>query len=139
MSLVEMGKLAKDPRRIDQMPYLAELTITVRRSKQTKGKKLLLYLSRDALADKRGKFITQNGYVREDLLNTLLSFPELSKNQDQFSFTYLHPGDYYLTVIADMDEDGFPSPGDITHPRLQVSVKPGSKERVSIADLNIKN
>ena len=138
-TVAEMGKLAKDPRRIDQMPYLSNLSVSVNRSGATVGKKLLVYLSRDPLVDKRGIFIKQYGYVREDLLNTLLSFPELAKGKNEFTFTYLHPGDYYLTVIADMDEDGFPSPGDITHARKKVTVKPMSTSKVSITDLKIKN
>ena len=85
------------------------------------------------------KFITQSGYIREDLLNTLLLFPELAKNQSEFTFTYLHPGDYYLTVIADMDGDGFPSPGDITHARRRVTVEPKSKQKVTITDMNARN
>ena len=86
-SVVEMGKLAKDPRRIDQIPYLSKLAVSVKRSASTVGKKLLIYLSRDALVDQRGVFIKQYGYIREDLLNTLLSFPELAKSQDEFTFT----------------------------------------------------
>jgi hypothetical protein len=138
-SLVELGKLAKDPRRIDQMPYLSQLTIEVERTELIDGKKLQAYLSRDALVDQSGRFITQKGYIREDLLNTLLLFPELGPKETEFTFTYLHPGDYYLTVIADMDGDGFPSPGDITHARRKVAVKPKSKQMVMIKDMNVEN
>ena len=138
-SLIELGKIAKDPRRIDQMPYLSQLTVNIERNKTIEGKKLHVYLSRDALVNERGKFITQAGYIREDLLNTLLSFPELGANVDKFTFTYLHPGDYYLTVIADMDADGYPSPGDITHARQKVSLAPKSHSKISIKNLNVKN
>ena len=137
--LIELGKLAKDPRRIDQMPYLAQMTVAIERNELIKDKKLLVYLSRDALVHENGKFIQQHGYIREDLLNTLLLFPELAKNQSEFTFTYLHPGDYYLTVIADMDEDGFPSAGDITHARRKVTVKPKSKQKVTIENMNVRN
>lgn len=136
---IEQGRLAKDPRRIDQMPYLAQMTVKVQRNKGIQGKKLHLYLSRDALVQQDGRFITQFGYIREDLLDTLLLFPELAKNQSEFTFTYLHPGDYYLTVIADIDGDGFPSPGDITHPRRKVTVKPKSKQTIVIDDMRVKN
>ena len=138
-SIVELGRLSKDPRRIDQMPYLARLSVAIRRNTTIEGKKLHVYLSRDALVDERGKFITQSGYIREDLLNTLLLYPELAKKQSEFTFTYLHPGDYYLTVIADMDGDGLPSPGDITHSRRKVSVKPKSSQTVTITDMTARN
>lgn len=137
--LIELGKTAKDPRRIDQMPYLSQLSVSVTRNKTVDGKTLHVYLSRDALVDAGGKFITQRGYVREDLLNTLLSFPELGTKETDFTFTYLHPGSYYLTVIADMDGDGYPSPGDITHARRKVVLKPNSKQQVSITDMNVEN
>ena len=138
-TIEEMGKRAKDPRRIDQMPHLSRLTVSVQRTPTTRDKKLLVYLSRDPLVNQQGTFIRQYGYIREDLLNTLLSFPELAKTQSTFTFTYLHPGEYYLTVIADMDGDGFPSPGDVTHARRRVSVKPRSHAKVSITDLKVAN
>ncbi len=138
-SLIELGKAAKDPRRVDQMPYLSRLSVAIKRNKTIAGKKLHVYLSRDALVDAQGRFITQGGYIREDLLNTLLSFPELGVKETDFTFTYLHPGTYYLTVIADMDGDGYPSPGDVTHSRRRVVVRPKSKQNVSISDMTVKN
>lgn len=137
--LIELGKAARDPRRIDQMPYLSQLTVSIKRNKLTEGKKLHLYLSRDALVDAGGRFITQGGYIREDLLDTLLSFPEIGSKETDFTFTYLHPGTYFLTVIADMDADGFPSPGDVTHTRRKITVAPNSKQSVRINDLNVQN
>lgn len=138
-NLVELGKIAKDPYRIDQMPHVASLSVKVSRNSNTRGKKLHLYLSRAALTDRRGKFITRYGYVKEELLDGLLSFPELASNRDEFTFTYLHPGKYYLTVFADMDGDGFPSRGDITHPVRQIQVSPKSASRIEIRNMNVKN
>lgn len=138
-SLEELGEIANDPFRIGHMPYLSKLTVAVKRNEDTKGKKLHVYLSRRALTDQRGKLITQGGYARSDLLDGLLSFPELSGNQDTFTFTYLHPGAYFLTVVADMDADGFPSPGDITHPITKIAVKPKSDMRIEVKSLNVHN
>lgn len=138
-SLIELARLAKDPRRIDQMPHLSKLTVSVERNASTTGKKLHVYLSQKALADEDGRFIKQDGYVRLDLLDTLLSFPELGKGTDEFTFTYLHPGDYFLTVIADMDADGYPSPGDITHPRTKITIAPEDHERITIKGLTVRN
>lgn len=137
--LVEMGKLAKDPRRIDQIPYLSKLTVKIDRNRAIQGKKLQVYLSRDALTTPTGHFITRGGYVREELLNTLLSFPELGPKDSSFTFTYLHPGDYYLTVVADMDGDGLPSAGDISHSRKRISLAPESHPVVKIRDMNVRN
>lgn len=139
VSLVELAKLAKDPRRIDQMPYVSKLTVSVTRNAKTTGKKLHMYLSQEALTNRDGKLITRGGYVRADLLDTLLSFPEVSGNSNAFTFTYLHPGKYFLTVIADMDGDGYPSPGDITHPVTPVTVGPNAHKRITISNLNSQN
>lgn len=138
-TLIELGKLAKDPRRIDQMPYLSKVKIKVKRNETIKGKKLVTFLSKSALTNKAGRFITAGGYIREDLLNTILSFPELGPKQEEFTFTYLHPGKYFLTVVADMDGDGFPSPGDITHPQISFEVKPNANTEVVVKELEVKN
>jgi len=138
-SVLELAKLAKDPIRIDQMPHLSSLTVKVQRTDLTAGKKLHIYLSRRALTDNRGKFITQGGYVREDLLDGLLSFPEISSKQNEYTFTCLHPGKYFLTVVADMDADGYPSSGDITHPVTEVLVAPKSHSQVKVTDMNVRN
>ncbi|MGB0580488.1 MAG: hypothetical protein ACPGVU_12355 [Limisphaerales bacterium] len=138
-SLVELGKRAKDPIRIDQMPHVATLKVSVERTAATRGKKLQMYLSGKALTDRQGRFVMRYGYVREELLNTLLLFPEISGKQDEFTFTYLHPGKYFLTVVADMDEDGLPSPGDIAHPRREINVRPKSDGSLTIRNLNVRN
>ena len=59
--------------------------------------------------------------------------------ETDFTFTYLHPGEYYLTVVADMDDDGFPSPGDITHSRQRGVVPPLGHPQVTITDMNVRN
>ncbi|MEM8885440.1 MAG: hypothetical protein AAGD14_15350, partial [Planctomycetota bacterium] len=117
----------------------SQLAVSVKRTPATRGKKLFLFLSQKALTEKDGRFLAEHGYVRADLLDTLLSFPELAGSQDAFTFTYLHPGIYYLTVVADLDGDGLPGPGDISHPRTKVVVKPKSKQAVHVDELNVLN
>ena len=138
-SLIELAKISRDPYRIDQMPYLSKLSVAVKRNAMTQGKKLHVYLSRRALTDARGQFITEGGYVRLDLLDGLLLFPELSTKQSKFTFTYLHPGRYFLTVVADVDADGYPSPGDITHAATPVEVAPKSHRKIVVSNLRVKN
>ena len=133
LDLVELGRIARDPYRIDQMPYVSKLSVNVQRNEHMRDKKLHVYLSNRPLTDDRGKFITQFGYVRADLLDGLLSFPELSKSQNDFTFTYLHPGAYYLTVVADMDGDGYPSPGDLTHAARRVVVAPEAETSITVS------
>ena len=137
--IAELGRISRDPIRINQMPYLGQLAVSVKRIEATKGRKLHMYLSRRPLTDDAGRFIMQGDYVRLDLLDGLLSFPEVAGNQDEFTFTYLHPGKYFLSVVADMDGDGFPSPGDITHPVMPVKVQPRGKASISVENLNVRN
>ena len=42
-------------------------------------------------------------------------------------------------AAADMDADGFPSPGDITHPATQITAKPLSHVKVDVKNLNRRN
>ena len=97
-----MGKLSKNPYRVDQITHLAQLKVAVERSGETAGKKLMMFLSQKALTNQQGKLIMQFGYAREHLLDTLLLYPEVSGKQDEFTFTYLQPGEYFLTVVAGM-------------------------------------
>ncbi len=139
LPLLELAKKAKDPITISDMPYLSQLQVDIERSEATKGKKLHVYLSEKPLADENGKFIGKGGYIKMDLLDGLFSFPELSSVAEEFTFTYLHPGKYYLTVFADMDEDWYPSPGDICNPSLAVELKPGEKRSVKVDQLTGQN
>ena len=139
LSVSALGKAAGDPLTIDQMPYLAKLTIQIQPSLATKGKRLLVYLSHKALTDKDGYFLTQQGYLREDRSDSILLFPELAASQRSFTLTYLHPGTYYLTVIADMDGDQLPSPGDRTHPLQKITIKAKESAKLSVGKLSVQN
>ncbi|MEM0969549.1 MAG: hypothetical protein AAGJ31_09385 [Verrucomicrobiota bacterium] len=72
-------------------------------------------------------------------MDTLLLVPEISSKSSEFTLTYLHPGKYVLTVIADMDGDDYPSPGDITHPVREIIIAPESKMSVHVNDLTVLN
>ncbi len=134
-----LGEAAKDPRRIDQMPYLGQLTVPIRRSVDAQGHELQLYLSLKPIVDHRGQFLSEYGYPKEEGLDSIVSFPRLHGKADKFTFTYLHPGRYFLTIFADVDGDGIPSAGDITHPAMEVEITPETHHRlpaVSVAVIN---
>lgn len=138
-SLVELGKLANDPYRIDQMPHVGRLQVEVARTAQTRDTKLLLLLSERPLVSEDGRLIGEGGFLDPARAETILLFPEIAKTASTFELTYLHPGTYYLTVVADLDGDSYPGPGDITHPRREVAITPKSQGRVHIRDLEIVN
>jgi len=137
--LVETAKLAGDPFRVDQMPHLASFTLHVQRPADRKRGKLLVYLSREALADANGKLRTEGGFLRLDLGDGILLFPEIAPKEDAFTFTYLHPGRYHLTVVDDRNGDGYPSPGDLVAPSRVLDVAPESHQEVTVAGGFVQN
>ena len=135
----ELAKVAKDPYPITKMPHLSRLTVEIERNATIKGKNLLLYLSQKPLTRADGKFITEYGYLETNVANTLLMFPEITGTMDKFTFTYLHPGEYYLTVVADMNGDSLPSPGDVAAPSKRIVVKPKSHPKTFVSGVIVKN
>ena len=138
-SIEELGKLAKDPYPINKMPHLAKLTVSIDRNETIRDKPLLIYLSSQPLTQKNGKFITQYGYLKEDVGNSILMFPEITGDTSDFTFTYLHPGNYFLTVIADMNGDSMPTPGDIASPSTRITVQPKSNSTVKVSGIEVQN
>lgn len=123
-----------DPYRIDQHPYLAYLQVDLEKNDAIAGADVQLYLSKDPLVDEYGYFTSD-----EDAYNSILLFPYLIKEQNQFLITYLHPGDYYVTAIADMDGDLVPSQGDITHRQMKITVAPEEQKQITITNINVQN
>ncbi|MCM8531527.1 MAG: hypothetical protein NE330_10235 [Lentisphaeraceae bacterium] len=138
MSLRQLAKAAKDPYSIDDLPYLSELKVSIDRKLKLKGKKLFIYLSKKSLTDKKGRFVMAHGFVREKLLNGLMHFPEISSKQTSFNFTYLHPGEYYITIVAD-NGDFVPGVGDWSLVSKKVIVKPKSKQTVNFVNEAVLN
>ena len=121
------------------MPHLAELELTLERGPEVAGQPLQVYLSREALTDADGRLRSLAGYLRPDLGNGILLFPEVSAGADGMTFAYLHPGRYHLTVTADLDGDGYPSAGDVTSPSRVVEVRPGGRHAVHVDDVEVRN
>lgn len=137
--LATLAKLSGDPYTLEDMPHVAAVTVEIEQNAKTKDKKLIIYLSQAPLTDAEGKIIMEYGFIKPSLFDGVLSFPEISPNQTTFTFTYLHPGDYYLTVVADLNEDGYISKGDLTSKPIFVSVSPGSEQTVRVENLLTKN
>lgn len=123
-----------DPYTITDHPRLGTLKVNLTRGSDIATDKLLVYLSRDALTD-------TNGYLTSDTdaYDTILHFPELENNETEFLFTYLHPGNYYLTVVADKNNDGSPSTGDITSVSQLVTIDPLENKVVEVTNINVQN
>lgn len=139
LSVKELGKIARDPIRIDQMPHLAQLELSIERGVDHNLTPLGVYLSREPLTDAKGKLRMKWGYPDEDVFNGILMFSDLTAGENVFTFTYLHPGTYYLTVVADVNRDGYPSKGDVTHASVRVEVAPEHTTKVQVPGLTVQN
>lgn len=122
-----------DPWVINQQPHLGYLEVTIDRHPEIEDKTLWLNLSKEPLTDSNGYF---NSF---DAMNSILLFPEISGFQSEFLLTYLHPGDYYINVTADLNGDGTISTGDLTHPLQQITITPEGYHNINITNITIEN
>ncbi|CAM1352981.1 hypothetical protein [Tenacibaculum halocynthiae] len=133
-NVYELAPQSGDPYQITNHPRLGTLTVNLTRSSQISETDLLVYLSRDPLTDVNGYLTTNmNAY------NTLLHFPSLENKENDFLFTYLHPGEYYLTVIADKNDDGSPNQGDILSISKKVTILPLENKIENVTNIDIQN
>jgi len=133
MSVEDMGQAAGDPFLINDIPYLSYLNLTIEQNSQIEDSYLFVNLSSEPLTSAQGYMVS------EEAFNSVLLFPVLDPNTTNFQVTYLHPGDYYITVIADANNDGYPSFGDITHPSVKVTIDPETEHDLEIKNINVKN
>lgn len=122
-----------DPFVITDHPYLAYLDVTVNRNATINNKNLFLNLSYEPLTGADGY------YLSEEAFNSILLFPELGGTVNEFQITYLHPGDYYVTIIADVNGDGYPSPGDYSHPSQFITITPEGTHEITIDNITTEN
>ena len=123
-----------DPFIITDHPRLGTLMVNITRNSQITDINLFVYLSKDSLTDTNGALTSDaNAY------NTILHFPTLENKETQFSYTYLHPGDYYLTVIADKNGDLAPGAGDIVSISKKITIAPFENKIENITNVDIQN
>lgn len=126
---------AADPYKLEDQPYLSTLSLKLQKKGKILDKPVLVHFSIEALTDNEGKL----RWNEPGVFDTVLLFSELDKNINNFLFTYMHPGKYYLNVIADMNEDGSISQGDITSVSRAITITPNSKTEIVITDINSQN
>lgn len=131
-SVYDLALQSGDPYTISDHPRLSSLEVNIVRNALITNKNTFVYLSIDPLTD-------GNGYLNQNNFNSILYFPEVVGTEDDFLFTYLHPGDYYITVIADANNDGFVSAGDVTHVSQSITIAPQQQEQIIIDNINVQN
>lgn len=123
-----------DPITITDHPRLSTLQVNIIRNSQITNTNLFVYLSKDALTD--ANVILTNS---TDAYNTILHFPTLENNETEFLYTYLHPGDYYLTVIADQNQDLAPGTGDIVSISKKITIIPLENKIDTVTNVDVQN
>lgn len=127
-----LAALSGDPVVITDYPRLAYLQVNIEQNPQISGDQLFIYISDEPLT---GAF----GFFNWNSFDSVTLFPDITAGGTEFMFTYLHPGDMYVTVIADHNGDYAPGPGDITHPSQQITVSPLQQQSISIQNINVQN
>lgn len=110
-SYIELGKQAQDPIQITDLENLAELTLMFNR-KNIKDKKINVYLSKTPLTNNKGDFKTEYNYITQNAMDSVILFPEIDKEDEKFTLTYLHTGKCFITFVIDNNNDMIPSKGD---------------------------
>ena len=130
----ELAPQSGDPYQITDHPRLGTLTVNITRNSAITNTNLLIYLSKNAITDENG-YLTNN----TNAYNTLLHFPNLEKNENNFLFTYIHPGDYYITIIADTNNSASPNEGDILSISKKITISPLENKIENITNIDVQN
>ncbi|SIQ21127.1 hypothetical protein [Maribacter ulvicola] len=133
-NVLEMAKSALDPVTIKDYPYISSLDIELERNKKIKDEQVLLYVSTKSLTNEQGKLSNDVKDYNDNIL-----FSILSNGEENFKYTYVHPGNYFVTAIVDMDKNFVISPEDIAGKSVAVMVEPNSEALVRINDIVHKN
>lgn len=139
ISLEELGALAGDPYPIQEIPYISTLKVEIEQNENIEEEELIIYLSKEPLTDEKGNLIMEYGYMKIEVFNGIFHFPNLKKGSLGYLFEYLHPGKYYITVVADKNKNGFASKGDLVSVSKKIVVSPKSKITVKVDDVNHQN
>lgn len=127
--LATRAAAARDPFAHKDHGHVSELSVEVTRGAAEEGKKIFILLSKDALTD-------SNGQVGGDAaLDTIFQLPSLEPSASSFTFSYLHPGSYFLTVIVDTNDDGTFSKGDTCSISRAIDIAPESKTSENVSSL----
>lgn len=131
-----LASMSGDPVTINDYPRLGTITVNFTRNTAINNTDLFLYLSKASLTNVSG-VLTSN----LDTYNSILHYPTIERadTSSRFLFTYIHPGTYYLTIIADKDGDGFPSSGDIVSPSQIVRLGLEEHKVINVTNINVQN
>ncbi len=106
--------------------HISDLRVDIKRNTPTQNQGLLFFLS-------KSEVVSEDGSVNwSNLDNTVIRTIDLGRTENNYTCTYLHPDDYFVTIFHDLDGDGIPSSGDYSSSSKQTTVLPNSQESVQV-------
>jgi len=107
--------------------HLSDLTININRASSASNQKLLLYISTEPIVNANGEVDLDN--ADRKVVRTI----DVLASEQSYTSTYLHPDTYYITVFSDLDENFFPSSGDVSSISQEIIVSPETLASLSVA------
>jgi hypothetical protein len=133
-TVYDLAPLSGDPFTISDHPRLGTLLLNINRDTAIEEDVLIAYLSKAPLTDSNGFFLSD-----PTAFDSVLHFPTLIEGEETFFYSYLHPGDYYVTVIADKDGDYGPSLGDVSSISTLISIGVEENKTATVTAVNVQN
>lgn len=111
---------ANDPFPKSEHGHISDLTINITRGSSIENRNLLLYLSSEPV-------VKEDGTVDFDNLNTKVTRTITVQGEESaYTLTYLHPDTHYLTLFSDIDNNFYPSTGDVSSVSQAFEVTPNA-------------
>jgi hypothetical protein len=106
--------------------HLSDLKISINRGSSILEDKLLLYISKESIVNMSGQVDFDN--LNEKVIRTI----DVRSNETSYEVTYLHPDNYFITAFSDIDDNKYPSSGDISSESILIEVAPESNPSMEI-------
>lgn len=106
--------------------HVSDLTINFNKNNATQQDALLLYISTEPI-------ISEEGNMNFEAINTkVVRTINIQASENNYTTTYLHPDNYYITAFSDRDNNFYPSSGDFTNISKMFIVTPNSNLSTTI-------
>jgi len=106
--------------------HLSDLTININKDASIADMEMLLYISTEPIINEAGQVDFTN--LDKKVVRTV----DVQANEQFYTTTYLHPDTYYITAFTDIDENLYPSNGDVCNASKIIEVLPESNLSMEI-------
>lgn len=133
---ITLGQQANDPIQITDINNIASLQLQFKRNDLSKGKNISVYLSRAPLTSADGSMKMEHNFIAQSTMDEIILFPEIDKNDNDFTLTYLHTGKCYITFTVDNNKDLVPSKGDYYSASIELDLSAGKTITLEVDQIN---